>query len=362
MKKISELNTKSFLGGTGAAANSYVLINYEDATTTEPVTYKASLQELGRAIANDQQLYKKTSGGAVTTNVNNNAYANTTAEKLVSSSEKAILEKMTYYTTSDCQPHLILEGASPNDTAEIITTARYTDTNHNAGCPVVYDEYDEEFKYIGDAKRLQPISLDFASTGYVADAAESAIMAQHTAKFDVQSSYLKYYSSAGILDNVTSRMISGAASTGDIDDAISNLKLQITDYSGEGAGDIGATLYELYNNNSNASTGYVDNAVSGLASTGYVDDAVANAGGGGGGFDPTESISCVGQFDPIASDSITVYAYPAMVYNGTVYRYNGANNFAALNYLRYFISGSDLILENERGETLCTLTGVISNN
>ena len=54
--KISELNTKSFLGGTGAAANSYVLINYEDNSTSEPVTYKASLQELGKAIANDLKL------------------------------------------------------------------------------------------------------------------------------------------------------------------------------------------------------------------------------------------------------------------------------------------------------------------
>jgi hypothetical protein len=42
-KKISELNTKSFLGGAGAAANSYVLINYEDNSTSEPITYKATI-------------------------------------------------------------------------------------------------------------------------------------------------------------------------------------------------------------------------------------------------------------------------------------------------------------------------------
>jgi hypothetical protein len=41
--KISELNTKSFLGASGAAENSYVLINYEDETTNEPVTYKATV-------------------------------------------------------------------------------------------------------------------------------------------------------------------------------------------------------------------------------------------------------------------------------------------------------------------------------
>lgn len=56
IKKISELNTKSFLGNPGAAANSYVLINYEDSTTNAPVTYKASLQELGKAIATELKL------------------------------------------------------------------------------------------------------------------------------------------------------------------------------------------------------------------------------------------------------------------------------------------------------------------
>ena len=80
--KISELNTKSFLGGTGAAENSYVLINYEDNSTSEPVTYKASLQELGKAIANDLKLPSVTVNGNTITNfkvkgVSNGAYTET---------------------------------------------------------------------------------------------------------------------------------------------------------------------------------------------------------------------------------------------------------------------------------------------
>lgn len=82
--KISELNTKSFLGHAGAAENSYILINYEDNSTSEPVTYKASLQELGKAIANDQKLYKKTQNGAITTNVSQDTYVNTAAENFAS--------------------------------------------------------------------------------------------------------------------------------------------------------------------------------------------------------------------------------------------------------------------------------------
>lgn len=82
VKKISELTTKSFLGASGAAANSYVLINYEDNSTSEPVTYKASLQELGKAIANDLKLPSVTVNEGAITNfkvkgVSNGAYTET---------------------------------------------------------------------------------------------------------------------------------------------------------------------------------------------------------------------------------------------------------------------------------------------
>lgn len=41
MKKISELSTQSFLGGTNVPANSYVLINYADSNAATPVTKKS---------------------------------------------------------------------------------------------------------------------------------------------------------------------------------------------------------------------------------------------------------------------------------------------------------------------------------
>lgn len=81
--KISELNTKSFLSGPNAQANSYVLINYEDTNTTGPVTYKATVEELGKAIANNLQLYKKTQAGATTMSVNNGAYVDETAKDFI---------------------------------------------------------------------------------------------------------------------------------------------------------------------------------------------------------------------------------------------------------------------------------------
>ena len=89
--KISEFTTKSFLGGAGAAANSYILVNYEDNSTSSPVTYKASLQEIGKAIANDLGLCKKTANGVVTTTTSQGAYVDGTAEKLVTAAEKTAI-------------------------------------------------------------------------------------------------------------------------------------------------------------------------------------------------------------------------------------------------------------------------------
>lgn len=74
--KISELSSKSFLGAPGAATNSYVLVNYEDNSTSEPVTYKATIDELGKSIANNLQLYKATQNGAATITVSSGAYTN----------------------------------------------------------------------------------------------------------------------------------------------------------------------------------------------------------------------------------------------------------------------------------------------
>lgn len=144
--KISELNTQSFLGGTNVPANSYVLINYADSAGGTPVTKKVSVQELGKAIANDQQLYKKTSGGAVTTTVSNNAYVNGTAEKLVTSAEKEIIADLSMRIDTDSRPRLTLRGNNGN--SEVLVNKVYTDTNGAHALPVFYDNNDDEFKYV----------------------------------------------------------------------------------------------------------------------------------------------------------------------------------------------------------------------
>lgn len=51
MAKFNELNTKSFLSEQGAINNTYVLINYSDNQNQQPTTCKASLAEVGQALA-----------------------------------------------------------------------------------------------------------------------------------------------------------------------------------------------------------------------------------------------------------------------------------------------------------------------
>lgn len=168
--KISELNTQSFLGGTNVPANSYVLINYAESDSAEPVTKKVSVQELGKAIANDQQLYKKTSGGAVTTSVNNGAYTNGTAEKMVTSSEKELLGHLGYYVTGgDSAPHLTVEAYGTP--VKILTNKSYYDAYGYGGLPVVYDSYDNQFKYISLSDSL--VNVNVSNTPEVKEMGDS---------------------------------------------------------------------------------------------------------------------------------------------------------------------------------------------
>lgn len=273
--KMSEFTTKSFLGNAGAAENSYILINYEDNTTQRPVTYKASLQEIGKAIANDQKLYKKTQNGAITTNVSQGAYVNTAAENFAS---------VGYVNTK---------------TNGIITTSN-----------------------------ISSFTNGFASTGYVANAISLAVNDSGIAMTQVISTARDGLASTGYVTDA----VSGLASTGYVTSAVSGLAS--TGYIDEVAASYGhdaSTAWGLTKVSNNllmaydsdhtlaqyvtanmisgaASTGYVTNAISGLASTGYVTRAVVNM----NGFDPSVAMTCSIQ-NPTDSSFIQGNIKPAFI-------------------------------------------------
>lgn len=119
--KISELTTKEFLSNPGAVANSYVLINYEDNTTEAPVTYKATIDELGKAIANNLQLYKAdSSGNAYTMGVSQGAYTNNAAKQFVTAAEKTKI-------ANALTQHQDISGKVDKVTGKGLSTNDYTD-------------------------------------------------------------------------------------------------------------------------------------------------------------------------------------------------------------------------------------------
>lgn len=80
MKKISELTNKNFLNAAGATANSYVLINYDDTATNQPVTYKTSIDTLGKAIAKNLNLVKESNGDLKTVGSSQSTYTEGNAQ------------------------------------------------------------------------------------------------------------------------------------------------------------------------------------------------------------------------------------------------------------------------------------------
>ena len=75
--RISQLDDKLFLSNTGAMNSSYVVVNYQDDSTTAAVTYKTSLDILGKSIANHLNLLRNNSGDTEIYTVSNETYSTT---------------------------------------------------------------------------------------------------------------------------------------------------------------------------------------------------------------------------------------------------------------------------------------------
>ena len=93
--RISELNNKSFLGAAGAAENSYIIINYQDTNTDRPVTYKATLNELGKMLINNLGVvrYETQDGNILATLQNaNGAYERVVVGQYITAADRTKLD------------------------------------------------------------------------------------------------------------------------------------------------------------------------------------------------------------------------------------------------------------------------------
>lgn len=120
--KISELTNKSFLSGAGAAENSYVVINYQDSNTDRPVTYKATLNELGKMLINNLNVvrYETENGNILATlQTDNGAYERVVVGQYITAADRTKLDHAV--TDSD--------NLAKADVATTVTNVEYSGTN-----------------------------------------------------------------------------------------------------------------------------------------------------------------------------------------------------------------------------------------
>lgn len=284
--KISELNTKSFLGASGAAENSYVLINYEDETTNEPVTYKATVQELGKAIANKLQLTTNGQNGLATVKSSNGAWASEDKGQLVTAAEKTKIA------------NAASTGAITAAVNNLVNFNYLYATTNGAGYGnVMYDPETSTLRYMYNAASNFDIPFasigdmttavnGLASTGYV-NAHAGVSMGEVVANASLSGTpgtlgdYLyNNFISADSSDVTSMNDVVNAVENPDsilyedIVNIISNANLASTGYVTSAIANKASTGAVTAAVSGLASTGYVTDAISGLASTGYVDEEI----------------------------------------------------------------------------------------
>jgi hypothetical protein len=99
--KISELDTKSYLGAAGSGDNSYLVVNYKDNNTDRPATYKVTLNELGKLLVNNLNLVKYEANKALATlEATNGAYTTTALGQYIDAADRASIDTIGDMTTA----------------------------------------------------------------------------------------------------------------------------------------------------------------------------------------------------------------------------------------------------------------------
>lgn len=120
--KISELEKKNFLAAAGADENSYIVINYKDNATDRPVTYKATVQELGKLLVDSLHLinYDTTNGKMLNTlAASNGAYTTTNIGQFINAEDRTKLD----HAVTDT------DNLAKADVATTVTNVEYSGTN-----------------------------------------------------------------------------------------------------------------------------------------------------------------------------------------------------------------------------------------
>lgn len=211
MPQFSDLPTKAFLGSTGAAANSYVLINYEDATTNAPVTYKASLQELGKAIATELKLPTVTVSQGVPNlkvkTASNGAYVDNAISGFASTGyvTTAIsgLASTGYVTNAVANAgggsFNPISYQTPNESAALLFVTPSGSIGHYANDNFYMTSNIVDTSTMNDA--IGTAINGLVSAGYVTDAIAAAAYQEPTSSDEIAAAYKNFFASAGDIES-----------------------------------------------------------------------------------------------------------------------------------------------------------------
>lgn len=133
--RISQLESKDYLGTSGVGTNSYLILNYdtepapvnteEEADTNPPVTYKVQMNELGKGLIGNLNIVQYDANRVLKTLTNGEtAYTNTTVGYYMDANDKNAIDSavtaVSYDTTNKKLTRAIRNGTA----ADVVTTAQ----------------------------------------------------------------------------------------------------------------------------------------------------------------------------------------------------------------------------------------------
>lgn len=125
--KISELEVKDYLvRASGAEANSFILLNYAENDSTDPVTYQISLNELANTLITKHQLvsYNSTNNSLNSTTYSNNEYTNVNdLGRYITSDDRTVLDTAITNVAYDGTNKKLTASIRGGAAADIVTTA-----------------------------------------------------------------------------------------------------------------------------------------------------------------------------------------------------------------------------------------------
>lgn len=122
--KINELSAQSAAINSNGSNNSHLILNYAVDSEADPITYKVSLRNAGKAIANDLALIGYTTNkGLIKYTIDNNAYASSSLGQYIDSTDRSVLNAAITNIAYDTTNKKFTKTVFGTTTSDIVSVA-----------------------------------------------------------------------------------------------------------------------------------------------------------------------------------------------------------------------------------------------